>query len=155
MGLENIVAPNLERRWLVTFAFGLVHGFGFSFALRERLQFAGQHLLTSLLAFNVGVEIGQVLVLIIAVPILALLFRYVVAERMGTIIMSALVVHTAWHWLIDRGDRLRQYQFEWPVFDTIFLVGVLRWLMLVVIVAAFAWLVFGVFKPSRRRDVEA
>jgi hypothetical protein len=150
MGLENIVAPSLERRWLITFAFGLVHGFGFSFALRERLQFAGQHLLTSLLAFNVGVEIGQVLVLIIAVPLLALLFRYVVAERMGTIILSALVVHTAWHWLIDRGDRLRQYQFAWPAFDTIFLVGVLRWLMLVVIVAAFAWLVFGVFRPSQK-----
>jgi hypothetical protein len=163
MGLENIVgshagqpragpvvSPSLERRWLITFAFGLVHGFGFSFALRERLQFAGQHLLTSLLAFNVGVEIGQVLVLIVAVPLLALLFRYVVAERMGTIILSALVVHTAWHWLIDRGDRLRQYQFEWPVFDTIFAVGLLRWLMLAVIVAAFAWLVFGVFRPSQK-----
>ena len=150
MGLENIVAPKLERRWLITFAFGLVHGFGFSFALRERLQFAGQHLLTSLLAFNVGVEIGQVLVLAITLPLLALLFRYVVAERMGTIILSALVVHTAWHWLIDRGDRLLQYQFAWPVFDTMFAVGLLRWLMLLVIVAAFAWLVFGVLRPSRR-----
>ena len=47
----------------MTFAFGLVHGFGFSFALRESLQFAGSHLLTSLLAFNVGVELGQLLVL--------------------------------------------------------------------------------------------
>jgi len=35
-----------------------VHGFGFSFALRESLQFAGSHLLTSLLSFNVGVELG-------------------------------------------------------------------------------------------------
>jgi hypothetical protein len=152
MGLENIVAPKLERRWLITFGFGLIHGFGFSFALRERLQFAGQHLLTSLLAFNVGVELGQVLVLLIMVPSLGLVFRYVVAERMGTIILSGLVVHTAWHWLIERGDRLRQYQFEWPIFDTLFFVGVIRWMMLLVIVAAFAWLVFGVFKPGRRRD---
>ncbi len=142
MGLENIVAPQLRRRWLITFGFGLVHGFGFSFALRERLQFAGSHLLTSLLAFNVGVELGQVLVLLIAVPLIGFLFRFVIAERMGTIILSALVVHTAWHWLIERGDRLRQYRFEWPVLDTLFLVGVLRWLMLLVIVAAFAWLVF-------------
>ena len=51
-------APICERRWVVTFGFGLVHGFGFSFALRESLQFAGSHLLTSLLAFNVGVELG-------------------------------------------------------------------------------------------------
>lgn len=155
MGLENIVSPRLERRWLITFAFGLVHGFGFSFALRERLQFAGEHLLTSLLAFNVGVEIGQVLVLVVMLPLLALAFRYGVAERMGTIILSALIVHTAWHWLIERGDALLQYQFEWPVIDALFLAGLLRWLMLLVIIAAFAWLVFGVFKPTRRRDAEA
>ncbi len=153
MGLENIVSPKLERRWIITFGFGLVHGFGFSFALRERLQFAGQHLLTALLAFNVGVEIGQVLVLIVTIPLLALVFRYVVAERAGTIIVSALIVHTAWHWLTDRFDRLRQYQFQMPAFDTFFMVGLLRWLMLLVIVAAFAWLVFGVFKPSRGQQL--
>jgi hypothetical protein len=149
MGLENIVAPRLERRWLITFAFGLVHGFGFSFALRERLQFAGSHLLTSLLAFNFGVELGQILVLVIALPLLALLFRYVVQERMGTIIISALVVHTAWHWFIDRGDALLQYQFTLPAFDTFFLLGLVRWLMLLVVVAGMAWLIFGVFKPKR------
>jgi hypothetical protein len=149
MGLENIVSPRLERRWLITFAFGLVHGFGFSFALRERLQFAGSHLLTSLLAFNVGVELGQVLVLVITIPALALLFRYGVNERMGTIVLSALIVHTAWHWLLERGNALLQYQFNMPAFDTFFLLGLVRWLILLVIVAGFAWLVFGLFKPSR------
>ena len=48
---------------MITFAFGLVHGFGFSFALRQTLQFAGSHLLTSLLSFNIGVELGQLLAL--------------------------------------------------------------------------------------------
>src|SRR4030095_30336 len=33
MALENIVAPGLRRRWVITFGFGLVHGFGFSFAV--------------------------------------------------------------------------------------------------------------------------
>ena len=61
MALENIAGARLTNRWVITFAFGLVHGFGFSFALRETLQFAGEHLLTSLLAFNVGVELGQLL----------------------------------------------------------------------------------------------
>src|SRR5262245_56934178 len=41
MALENIVGSNIGRRWIVSFAFGLVHGFGFSFALKESLQFAG------------------------------------------------------------------------------------------------------------------
>ena len=99
---------------MIAFGFGLVHGFGFSFALRETLQFAGSHLLTSLLSFNIGVELGQLLVLVLLIPLLEALFRYVVAERMGTIILSALVAHTGWHWMMERWDRLRQFRFEWP-----------------------------------------
>lgn len=115
MALENIAGGiTNRRRWVMAFAFGLVHGFGFSFALRETLQFAGSHLLTSLLAFNVGVELGQVLVLMLFIPLLDLLFRFVVAERMGTIIVSALVAHTGWHWMIERADHLRQFRINWP-----------------------------------------
>jgi hypothetical protein len=139
MALENIVSPPLTRRWLITFGFGLVHGFGFSFALRESLQFAGSHLLTSLLSFNIGVELGQLLVLAVLVPALDLLFRFVVAERMGTIILSALVAHTAWHWLIERGERLTQYTFAWPELTPAFLAGTMRWLMLAMIVAGVVW----------------
>src|SRR6185312_9975362 len=93
-----VFSSSLKRRWLVTFGFGLVHGFGFSFALRQTLQFAGSHLLTSLLSFNVGVELGQLVVLVLLIPPLELLFRHVVPERMGTIILSALVAHTSLHW---------------------------------------------------------
>ena len=108
MALENIVgAGSVQRRWAIAFGFGLVHGFGFSFALRETLQFAGSHLLTSLLAFNVGVELGQLFVLALAVPALQLLFRYGVAERIGVIILSVLVAHTALHWTTERWDQLR------------------------------------------------
>ena len=89
---------------LVTFAFGLVHGFGFSFALRETLQFAGPHVWTSLLAFNLGVELGQLLVIAAFVPVVHLLFRFVVPDRIGTIVLSALVAHTAWHWMSERAD---------------------------------------------------
>jgi hypothetical protein len=140
MALENIATPHPSRRWLITLGFGLVHGFGFSFALRESLQFAGRHLLTSLLSFNVGVELGQLVVLAALVPALELLFRYAVAERMGTIILSALVAHTGWHWMTDRFDRLRQYQFEWPAIDAQFLLAFTRWLIVVVAVAGAAWL---------------
>src|SRR6266850_1451541 len=114
MALENILGSNLARRWMITFGFGLVHGFAFSFALRETLQFAGSHLLTSLLSFNLGVELGQLLVLALLVPMLELLFRFVVAERMGTIILSALVAHTGLHWMIERWAVLKQFPFQWP-----------------------------------------
>jgi hypothetical protein len=147
MAFENIFAAgtHLQRRWVITFAFGLVHGFGFSFALRETLQFAGSHLLTSLLAFNVGVELGQVLVLVLVIPALELLFRSGVQERAATIVFSALIAHTGWHWMVERGAILSQ--FPWPAFDAVFLASLLRFLMVVVAAAGLMWL-FGVIRQA-------
>jgi hypothetical protein len=147
MALENIVGTsNVHRRWMITFGFGLVHGFGFSFILRQTLQFAGSHMLTSLLSFNVGVELGQLLVLVLLIPLLEVLFRYVVAERMGTIILSALVAHTGWHWMIDRGSQLSQFRWQWPVITAAMLVTLMHWLMGIVFLAGLLWLVLGVLR---------
>lgn len=151
MAVENIVGAKLGRRWMVAFGFGLVHGFGFSFALAESLQFAGRHLLTSLLAFNVGIEIGQVLVLVLAIPALEWLFRRVVAERVGTIILSALVAHTAWHWMTTRGSQLAQYDFAWPVLDAGLLAAAMRWAMLLLICVGAAWALAEAYKRLGRR----
>jgi len=69
---ENLVAhPVVARRWLVSFCFGLVHGFGFSSALRE-LGLPTQGLVLSLLGFNAGVEVGQGLVVAAVLPVLML-----------------------------------------------------------------------------------
>lgn len=158
MALENIVGgSNVHKRWMIAFGFGLVHGFGFSFALRQTLQFAGSHMLTSLLSFNIGVELGQLLVLILMIPLLEGLFRYVVAERMGTIILSALVAHTAWHWMIDRGEVLARFRFQWPVIDAAFLASLLRWLMAAVALAGLVWLVsvLGRLRAARNGEVKA
>jgi hypothetical protein len=151
MALENIVREKgVEHRWLVACAFGLVHGFGFSFALRESLQFAGSHLLTSLLAFNLGVELGQVLVLVVAIPLLELLFRRVVAERMGTILLSAFIAHTGWHWTSDRWATLLQYRFEWPPFDAAFWAISLRWAAILLLLAGALWWIHNVVEQRRR-----
>ena len=144
MALENIVGvTSVQRRWMVAFGFGLVHGFGFSFALRQTLQFAGSHMLTSLLSFNIGVELGQILMLALFIPALDILFRYVVAERMGTIILSALVAHTAWHWMADRATILSQYRFQWPAVNILLLAVAMRWMMALVILAGLAWLLWS------------
>jgi hypothetical protein len=149
MALENIAVINPPRRWMITFAFGLVHGFGFSFALRKTLQFAGSHLLTSLLSFNVGVELGQILMLAIMVPALKLLFRYVVAERLGVIILSALATHTAWHWMTERYEQFAKFPITWPAMDAAFIAAALRWAIVGVVVVAVMWGV-GVLKQSRK-----
>ncbi len=143
MAAENVIAPRLERRWIVTFAFGLAHGFGFGFALRPSLQLAGTHFVTSVLSFNLGVELAQVAILAVLVPALSVLFRFVVTEWLGTAILSALAAHTAWHWLDDRVDLLRKCRFTWPPIDATFVVGLLRWAMVAVVAAGCYWLVFG------------
>ncbi len=150
MALENIVGAKIERRWLIAFAFGLVHGFGFSFALRESMQFAGRHLAASLVSFNIGVELGQLFVLALAVPALGWAFKHVVAERMGTIILSAFVAHTAWHWMLVRGALLRQYTIQLPALDTAFLAAGLRWLMLLLIIGGAAWAMFELYARLMR-----
>lgn len=150
MAIENIVGSNVQRRWVIALGFGLVHGFGFSFALRKTLQFAGSHMLTSLLSFNVGVELGQLLVLLLAIPMLEALFRFVVAERIGTIILSALVAHTGWHWMLERGERLRQ--FGWPAMNAALLATAMRWLIVILIFAGVLWFI-GLFRRRKVRLV--
>lgn len=145
MAFENIVGSRWDRRWIIAFAFGLVHGFGFSFALAETLQFAGGHLLTSLLAFNLGVEIGQLLVIVVAVPVLNVVFRKAIAERMGTIILSALLAHGGWHWMSDRASDLSAYRFDWPALNAAFAASLMRWLMLCVIVGLAIWLLYHLY----------
>jgi hypothetical protein len=151
MALENIVyaatgklAGDISRRWIIAFAFGIVHGFGFSFALRESLQFAGDHLLTALFGFNLGVEIGQIAVLLVLIPVLDFVFRYVVAEWLGIIILSALIAHVAWHWMIERGEQLAK--FPLPRIDAAFLAGAMRGLMAVLILALAVLLANGWLK---------
>ncbi len=129
MALENICREP-QFRWPLAFAFGLVHGFGFSFALGETMQFAGSHLLVSLLSFNLGVEIGQLAILAVAAPLLQRIH-----SRTIVIVLSALIAHTAWHWLGERWEKLSQ--FPLPDIETYLL---LKWLAItVVLLGASKW----------------
>jgi HupE / UreJ protein len=79
---ENLfLSPVVSRRWLVSFCFGLVHGFGFSAALRE-LGLPSHGLLLSLFGFNAGVEAGQALVVAVVLPLIVVLRRSRWEERM-------------------------------------------------------------------------
>jgi hypothetical protein len=151
VALENIVGlraegrdptrKTLARRWMVALAFGLVHGFAFAFALGSMLQFAGSHATVSIVSFNLGIEVGLIFVLALMVPAVELLFRFVVDERIGTIVLSAIVAHTAWHTMADRYAELRRYPFRWPALDLLFLASALRWMMVAVVLAAAVWLI--------------
>src|SRR5215510_3760987 len=147
MAIENILGVDLRHRWLIALLFGLVHGFGFAYGLKESLQFAGRHLLISLFSFNIGIEIGQILVLVVMLPALAIVMRHVLVGRVGMIILSAIVAHVAWHWMIDRGDVL--WKVEWPQLDGAGLAVLARWVAGLLVAAAGVRLFAR--RASRRR----
>lgn len=84
--------------WLVAFAFGLLHGFGFAGALAE-VGLPSDHVPLALLAFNVGVELGQLGVVLLALLVLAGLRRAHVGGRM---LVVYAIGSLAAAWLIDR-----------------------------------------------------
>lgn len=150
MACENMFGAKLHRRWLIVFCFGLIHGFGFSFILADRMQFAGNHLVSGLLAFNVGVELGQFLVLLIAVPLLQLFFKFVKNEKLGMILLSAIAAHSAWHWTTERGAAFLEYRWEWPTLDAAFFAAAMRWAMLLLGSAAVVWAMKELLKRFAR-----
>lgn len=144
--VENVLLPpeRLARRWPMAFGFGLIHGFGFSFALREELQFAGANLITALAAFNVGVELGQLLVLAAAAPLLAVLLRQLPAERahLVTWVGSAFVAHAAWHWMTERWESFSAHEvvLRWPALDATLALHLMRAALLAALATAAALL---------------
>jgi hypothetical protein len=91
------------HRYALTCGFGLIHGFGFASALRESgLGGTGTEIATPLLGFNVGVEIGQLIVAAIVLPLLLALNRWPWFARHGARVISALVIVVATFWLWER-----------------------------------------------------
>lgn len=106
VGFENLVrrAPGaMYGRWLLVFAFGLVHGLGFASVLRE-IGLPRRGLLLSLLSFNLGVELGQLLVVGLALPIVVTCARRAprTFERWGLQLGSALIGAFGAIWLVAR-----------------------------------------------------
>lgn len=103
VGLENIFRREIKNRWLQTFAFGLIHGFGFASALRElSIGQRGNAAIIPLFSFNLGVEIGQVAIAGLVLPVIwklrqqpRFVIRYVPA-------CSILVALAGGYWLIER-----------------------------------------------------
>ena len=158
MAIENIIGANVNQRWIITGLFGLVHGFGFADVLKEQLQFAGSNLLVSLLSFNIGIEIGQLAILCVFVPALALLFRGRMAGRMGIIVLSAIIANVAWQWMMERGEAL--WQTPWPQLTVPALLILARWVIALSLAVAAAKLLTkcierrwpGLGRPAESRN---
>jgi hypothetical protein len=83
--------------------FGLLHGFGFSYVLRDEVGLPTGALIPALGAFNVGVELGQLAILAVAAPALwALRRRSEAAHRWAVLIASGLLAAIALYWTVER-----------------------------------------------------
>ncbi len=149
VAIDDAVGATLRYRSIVAFVFGLIHGFGMALAFGDLLQFAGGHQLAALLSFNVGLELGQIIILSIAMPALGLLFTQVFAERAGIIVFSALTAHSAWHWMMERLSVVRVS--DWPAFDVPTALILVRWLLALTVVGGGIWFAWGFVK---RKPVE-
>ncbi|MBI2688894.1 MAG: HupE/UreJ family protein [Acidobacteria bacterium] len=139
VALGNILGWTGHRSWMLAFGFGLAHGFGFSFALRESMQFAGTHLAAALLSFNVGVELGQLAALAVMVPLVNVFLQTVSEERTGMIVLSAVAAHVGWQWMWERGAVLGKYTFAAPIMSAAAGATALKWILGGMILWAAIW----------------
>jgi len=101
VGIENIIVKTPSHRWYLTFLFGLVHGFGFGSVLRLHGLSSGE-MVSDLLAFNLGVESGQVACLLLLVPVLRWFRGRGWFDRRGLLGLNALVTCAGLYWLQER-----------------------------------------------------
>jgi hydrogenase/urease accessory protein HupE len=108
VAVENFFSRNLDGRWRVTFAFGLIHGFGFASALQE-FGLPANAIVPALAAFNIGVEIGQIAIVSIVVPVLIATDRLFTPDRAEparaaslVYTLSALITALGGYWLVTR-----------------------------------------------------
>ena len=154
LAIENVLLPadRLTGRWVMAFGFGLVHGFGFAFALGDALQFAGRHLLVALAAFNIGVELGQLLVLAVTWPLVGWLLRRLRdRDRVVVAVGSVLVGHVAWHWMESRAAdlALRAPYLAWPGADAVLGLALMRGALLAASALALGLLVRHLLRTYR------
>ncbi|WP_169081297.1 HupE/UreJ family protein [Paenibacillus sp. PL91] len=102
VALKNIFHPESKHAPWIAFAFGLIHGFGFAGILSE-LNLGGSHLAASLLFFNLGIEIGQILIVSLVFPLLLFISkRWVSANKWFMPSVSVVVLLFGFVWFVQR-----------------------------------------------------
>ena len=99
--MNNVYPLVLKRLWLVAFGFGLLHGFGFASVLAD-LELPRDALLLSLVGFNLGVEVGQVVIVAAFVPLAFLMRRTWMYRRLVLMGGSLTIALLASIWMAER-----------------------------------------------------
>jgi hypothetical protein len=101
VGFENLYAPDPAKRWRIAFPFGLLHGLGFASVLMD-LDLPRERVAAALLSFNLGVELGQLGVLAVALPVIVWARRYAAFRTSGVRILSSALSIAGCVWFVSR-----------------------------------------------------
>jgi hydrogenase/urease accessory protein HupE len=101
VGIENFFVKDAEKRWRITFPFGLIHGFGFAGALQE-INLPKSSIPTALVSFNLGVEAGQLAVMALVLPLILFLREKSWFEARAVKIVSGAVALAGSIWFVTR-----------------------------------------------------
>jgi hypothetical protein len=146
LAIANLAAPSLRRRWFVGALIGALGGFGLGHLLVDLLQLGGVHNIASIFSFNVGVAIGEIVSLLVAVAALRVVFSLVLGPLLGVIVLSAVAGHLAWNWMTAAAHEL-SHQLEHTAEAGLLsatVVNVGLWLVPAIVVGAMAF-----FLPRR------
>jgi hypothetical protein len=108
LAIGNLAAPSLRRRLLITAVIGGLGGYALGHVLADALRFAATQAAVSILSFNVGIALGEIVTLGLAVAALRLLFAGLLGPPFGVVVLSVVLGHIGWHWMLDGGPRLGQ-----------------------------------------------
>jgi hypothetical protein len=101
VGLQNITEPRFAWIRMMAIVFGLLDGLTFGFTYRQGLPLAGSHTLTSLVAFAAPVLFASLWLLLIARPVVGLLYRSRFPERWAIVCLSAIPIHAGLHGILQ------------------------------------------------------
>jgi hydrogenase/urease accessory protein HupE len=101
VGIENILKKDFSHRPAITFGLGLIHGLGFSSVLRQ-IGIPREFLIPDLLAFNVGVELGQLAIVVALLPVIWLLSRNKKVDKIAVPAISLVIIVIGTLWFFER-----------------------------------------------------
>lgn len=103
VGIENIFRRDLEKRWMLAFGFGLIHGCGFATVLRDLgVGREGGGVIMPLLSFNLGVELGQLVIAALVLPIVWTAKKRPTYQPRFVPAFSVLIAAAGAYWLVER-----------------------------------------------------
>ena len=148
--IGNLGAPSLRRRWFLSAVVGSLGGFGLGALLADAWQFAGAQTVISLVSFNIGVVLVELATAVLAFAAVRLLSARVLGPPLGVVVLSAVLGHAAWHWMIERGHQFG-HELDHAAHAGLgpALMVTALWLLPALLVGGAAW-----FLPQLRRSAE-